>query len=49
MPCRALAVAPDGALIALTIATQDGLPVESAVQKRLAGSTDLYLVKWYPQ
>ena len=49
MPCRALAVAPDGALVALMSTAADGLPVQSAVQEGMRGSADLYLVKWYPE
>ena len=48
MPSRAMTIAPDGAIVAVMIATQAGLTVQNAVQPDLNGASDVYLVKWYP-
>jgi hypothetical protein len=48
MPCRAITVAPDGAIIAIMQSTEAGMPVRYAAQEQLKGGTDLYVVKWYP-
>ena len=47
-PSHGIAIAPDGSIIVVMIATTPGLPTQNAVQSYLNGATDVYLVKFLP-
>jgi photosystem II stability/assembly factor-like uncharacterized protein len=46
MPSHGIAIAPDGGIIAVMIATSSGLPTPNGVQTYLNGASDVYLVKF---
>ncbi len=47
-PSHGIAIAPDGSIVVVMIATTPGLPTQNAVQTYLNGGSDVYLVKFQP-